>query len=165
MKKLIPRKKIFFLLFILFFMFVGLSALSYNTEKAVARSLWDSQEGLGAGDRKIASVFGENESGARDIREVVIIIIKYALSCLALILVAYILYGGYTYMTSMGNKDKVDEAKKIIFRGVIGALIVMSSYSIVVYVTQCALKITNEGFTNIGGSDYNPGTSPWYCKE
>ena len=59
------------------------------------------------------------------------------------ILTVYFLYGGYVWMTSLGSSDKIAEAKKIMFRGVVGAFIVMISYAIVSYTASCMMDIIN----------------------
>ena len=53
---------------------------------------------------------------------------------LGLISVVLILTGGFKWMTSMGNKDKIDEAKKLIKNSIIGLAVILFSYAITNFV-------------------------------
>ncbi len=70
----------------------------------------------------------------QDPREVAINIVKYLMTFLGIIAVIVVLLGGFKWMTAGGNEDKVDEAKKLIIAGVIGLIIVLSSFAIVTFV-------------------------------
>ena len=61
-------------------------------------------------------------------------IIRVALGFLGVIAVVIILLGGFKWMTSGGNEEKVKKAKQLIFQGIIGLVIVMSSYAIASFV-------------------------------
>ena len=50
-------------------------------------------------------------------------LLNYALTFLALLVVALILYAGYLYLTAQGAKDKVEKAQKILTYGLIGRLV------------------------------------------
>lgn len=63
-------------------------------------------------------------------------IIRVALGFLGVIAVVIILLGGFKWMTSGGNEEKVKKAKQLIFQGIIGLVIVMSSYAIASFVIQ-----------------------------
>ena len=43
-------------------------------------------------------------------------------------------YGGFMWMTSAGNKDKVDKAKKTVVWSVLGLIIIFASYALVSFV-------------------------------
>ena len=61
-------------------------------------------------------------------------IIKIFLSLLGVIFTILIIYGGYTWMTAGGSEDKVQKAKDIIQRSVIGFVIILSAYVITYFV-------------------------------
>lgn len=60
--------------------------------------------------------------------------IKFFLGLLGIILLIVIIYGGFTYMTAGGDKEKVKEGTKWIINGVIGIAIVLSAYAITEFV-------------------------------
>ena len=101
--------------------------------------------------------FGIGQFGARsdlgstDVRETIARIINVALSLLGVVAVVIILAGGFKWMTAGGNEDKVGEARKLIFAGVIGMAIVLSAFAIARFVLGQLSVATGtgrvEGFT------------------
>ena len=84
-------------------------------------------------------VFGVNdltgtELGTKDLEDTISGIINIVLGFLGIIATIIILLGGFKWMTSQGNTDKVDEAKKLIGAGVVGLVIVLASYAIARFV-------------------------------
>jgi len=55
---------------------------------------------------------------------------------LALVFLVMMLYGGYNWMTAMGDDEKVTKAKDTIIAAVIGVVILISGYAITVFVIQ-----------------------------
>ncbi len=47
-----------------------------------------------------------------------------------LVLVFIIIYGGYTYLTSAGDPQKVEKAQKTIVNGIIGTVLVVFAWTI-----------------------------------
>ncbi|NQU77138.1 hypothetical protein HQ544_00400 [Candidatus Falkowbacteria bacterium] len=76
-------------------------------------------------------------------------IIKLVLSFLGIILLIFIIYGGFLWMTSSGEEEKVEKAKKIISSAAIGVLIVIVAYTITYFVL---LSITNVSMQAVGAS-------------
>ena len=72
----------------------------------------------------------ESGLGNTDFRIVIARLIRTAMSLLGIIAVVVVLLGGFTWMTAGGNEEKVGEAKKLLYSGVIGLAIVLSAYSI-----------------------------------
>lgn len=66
-------------------------------------------------------------------------IIGYALSFIGVIFMVLVLYGGYTWMTSFGNAQKVEKAKELIVDAVIGLVIVIAAYTITNFVVNAIL--------------------------
>jgi ABC-type dipeptide/oligopeptide/nickel transport system permease subunit len=81
--------------------------------------------------------------GNRDIRDTIASIIRVALGLLGIVAVAIILMGGFTWMTAGGNDEKVEEAKKRIFQGVIGLAIILCSYALATFVINQLIAATN----------------------
>ena len=73
-------------------------------------------------------------------------IIRVALGFLGIIAVVIILLGGFKFMTSKGETTKVAEAKKLIFAGILGLVIILSAYAIASFViTQIATVNSGPG--------------------
>lgn len=68
-----------------------------------------------------------------DPRLIISQIINVLLGFLGVLAVGIILFGGFKWMTAAGNEDKVEEAKKVLSAGVIGLLIVLSSWALATY--------------------------------
>lgn len=78
------------------------------------------------------------EKGAQlqdaDPRILVAKVIKVLLSVTGTVIVLWTFYGGFLIFTSAGDSEKVDHAKSIITNGVIGLVLVLSSYGIAGFV-------------------------------
>ncbi|PJE58087.1 MAG: hypothetical protein COU81_02620 [Candidatus Portnoybacteria bacterium CG10_big_fil_rev_8_21_14_0_10_36_7] len=74
---------------------------------------------------------GADLGAPRDVRVIIAQGIRVFLSIVALLAVIYIIYGGYLFLTSGGKSDKADKGRGIITNGIIGLLIIITSYSIV----------------------------------
>jgi phage shock protein PspC (stress-responsive transcriptional regulator) len=72
--------------------------------------------------------------GTQDIRVTIARIIRILIGLLGITAVVIILYGGYSYMTSQGNPEKVEKAKKILINGTIGLIIILLSFAIVQFI-------------------------------
>jgi len=107
-----------------------------------------------------ADVFGTNDFadagvnlGTKSLKETIAGIVNIFLGFLGILATLTILYGGYVWMTSAGNADRISRAKQIIVNGVIGLVIILSSYAI-------ARFILREGYNGIfgnGGGGPNSG--------
>lgn len=85
-------------------------------------------------------VFGVSEIsdninlGSNSLQATVTGVINVALSLLGIIAVVIILIGGFKWMTAGGSEDKVAEARKLIFAGIVGLAIIMSAWAIARFV-------------------------------
>ncbi len=70
----------------------------------------------------------------KDIRYLVANLINIVLQITGVILVLYIVYAGYLWMTAGGDDEQITKAKSIISACVVGLLIVLSSYSLASFV-------------------------------
>lgn len=66
-------------------------------------------------------------------------IIGYALSFIGVIFMVLVLYGGFLWMTSYGDSQKVEKAKELITGAVIGLVIVIAAYTITNFVVGAIL--------------------------
>ena len=64
--------------------------------------------------------------------------------------IAFIVFlmGGFLWMTARGNTDQVDRAKKYMFNGTLGVIIIIMAYSLAFFLTEFVFKATTG---NIGG--------------
>ncbi len=77
------------------------------------------------------------------------IIIKGALSLLAIIFLIIIVFAGYRWMTASGNEESITKAKGMMTRAVIGLAIVLLAYSITYFVFN-QLPFSGAGTDNGG---------------
>lgn len=70
-------------------------------------------------------------------------LINVALGFLGIIAVVLILLGGFKWMTAAGEETKVKDAKKLLFAGLFGLVIILSAYAIASFViTQVSSATT-----------------------
>lgn len=69
-------------------------------------------------------------------------IVQIVLSLLGLIAVVLILIGGFQWMTSGGNEDKIKGAKKLMGAALIGLIIVILAYAIATFVIGQLADVT-----------------------
>ncbi len=67
---------------------------------------------------------------SQDLKLTIANIVRIVLGFIGILFLLLVLYGGLVWMTSQGQPDKINRAKKIIASAVIGLLIVLSAYSI-----------------------------------
>lgn len=72
-------------------------------------------------------------------------IINISLGLLGILLLSYLIYAGYLYMTAAGDEAKVKKAKSYIRNAIIGLVIIASSFAIVNFVLSQLAGITSPG--------------------
>jgi cytochrome bd-type quinol oxidase subunit 2 len=72
---------------------------------------------------------------------VIIGVLQLFLGVVGLISVAMIVYGGFRYITSVGNSEVAQAAKKTITNAIIGLVIIILSFVIVTVITNLAFGI------------------------
>lgn len=82
--------------------------------------------------------------GDGSVQQILVNILNASLSLLFLIVLGFLIYGGYFWMTSMGNEERIKKSKQILTASIIGLIIVLSSLSIVNFISD-ALDITPQG--------------------
>lgn len=96
----------------------------------------------GAPDRQVTAqdlglYYGEAIGlGTRSLQETIASIIRVVLSLLGIVALVIVIAGGFKWMTASGSDDKVKEAKKMIFQGIIGLAIVLSAFAISKFVIE-----------------------------
>ena len=79
--------------------------------------------------------------------EGIMTIIQYLLGFLGIIAIIIMLDGGFIWLTSAGNEEKVGQAKKIITAGIIGLVIIFVSYAIAAFVITQLITATGATYT------------------
>ena len=69
-------------------------------------------------------------------------VINVLLGFLGIIAIVIILYGGFVWLTSGGNEEKVGQAKKIISAGIIGLVIIFVAYALATFVINQLMSAT-----------------------
>ena len=110
--------------------FVLSVASSVTAAPADLKAEMNKQLGAAAG----ASSLGE----AKDPRQVIVDVIKIALSLIGTVFLVLVVYSGVLWMTAGGNEESVGKAKKLLFQGVIGLIIVLSAYGITQFIIYIA---------------------------
>ncbi len=72
----------------------------------------------------------------QDIRVTIMKIVRVILGFVGIIALIIIIYGGYVWMTSAGNPEKIDQAKKILQNAAIGLAIIFFSFAIVSFIIR-----------------------------
>jgi len=80
--------------------------------------------------------------GTKDIREGIMSVVNVMLGFLGILAIIIILWGGFRWLTSGGNEEKVGEAKKIITAGIIGLVIIFTAYAIASFVVTQLMTAT-----------------------
>lgn len=81
--------------------------------------------------------------GPATLTEVVGRIIKVVLSLLGLVAVVLIIVGGFQWMASGGNEEKIKEAKKLMGAALAGLIIIILAYAIATFIISNLTNVTN----------------------
>jgi hypothetical protein len=121
--------KNFSLFFILGFACIG---FIITPSPAQTQTLLEQQTEAFAGNK------GANFGEPRDPRSVAATIIQSMLGLLGILMITYLIYGGYLIMTSAGQEEKLTKGKSVIRNAVIGIAIILSAYGIARLVMRIA---------------------------
>lgn len=94
-------------------------------------------------------------AGTTDLPTIVGRLIGAALTLLGSVLLVYILYGGFLWMTAGGEDKKVTEAKNVIKNAVIGLVIIAAAFAI----SNFILGPQGLGYV-FGGATASPAVTP-----
>ncbi len=79
-------------------------------------------------------VFPDEGSRLTDIeraKELIITLTNFVSGFVATVAIAFMMYGGYLYVTAIGNEEQTGKAKKVFTGAIIGILIALGSYALV----------------------------------
>ena len=93
------------------------------------------------------SLPGDGNLDENNVRLVVGNTIKILLGFIGLIAVIIILYGGFIWMTSAGNEEKVSKARATITAGLIGLTIIIFAYALTSFVVNVVYSFIEGGTT------------------
>lgn len=88
-----------------------------------------------------------------DLGSMVGTIVSSLLSLLGILLVCYLVYGGYLWMTAQGSDDNIKRAKSIIRDAIIGLVIIFSSWVIASFIFGLLAQGTAAPNTGSLGTD------------
>ncbi|MDD4900987.1 MAG: pilin [Patescibacteria group bacterium] len=86
------------------------------------------------GTQGLANTAGYETSTADSALTLVQTVINIFLSVIGVLLLAYILFAGYNWLTAEGEEEKVQKAKDTIKRAIVGVIIIVAAYAISVFV-------------------------------
>jgi len=102
----------------------------------IAHAVVTSNEMFGGteGDVEAGNKFA-NAAGlsAGTLTDTIASLIRVGLGFLGIVAVVIILIGGFKWVTAGGEEEKVKKAKKYIFQGIIGLVIVLAAYAIATF--------------------------------
>ena len=85
-------------------------------------------------------------------------IINIVLGFVGIILLVLLMYAGYLWMTSGGEADKVEQAKRIIKNAIIGLVIVVSAFAITAFILQQLTGAIGGGGGTSGAGAFGAGS-------
>lgn len=94
-----------------------------------------------------AQNIGGGAIGTADIRDVIVNVVNIALGFLGIIAVIIMIYGGWVWMTSGGNAERVDTAKRILRNAVIGLAIIIGSWTLTLFLFRAFSGATGGNLT------------------
>lgn len=112
-----------------------LTLISVVPSVTLAQSEMEQQLGAFAGQQ------GANFAGARDPRVIVADVIRYAITLVGTLFLAYTVYAGYLILMSRGEEEKLKKGKSTIRTAIIGVLVTLSAYAITVFIARALLDI------------------------
>jgi hypothetical protein len=101
-------------------------------------------------DTGVNAVNNSIELGQEDPRTVVGRIINIAMLFLGVIAVGIIIFAGFKWMMAGGEEEKINSAKKTLKNGVIGLIIVLSSWGIATFILGKIMDSTGNSSSNTG---------------
>ena len=88
------------------------------------------QNYTGALDDAATEVYGSPTADSGDLIYVIGSVISIVLSVLGVVLLVFILYAGFLWMTAGGDKEQVTKARTIMINTAVGLIITLAAYAI-----------------------------------
>lgn len=76
-------------------------------------------------------IINQLSGGQTGLRGIVLAIINFFLTFLGLLAIIMVIYGGFLYVSSAGNEENVNKAKKILLYAVLGIVVIIVSGALV----------------------------------
>lgn len=99
---------------------------------------------LNLGNTEVEKFGVEAGYGTASLTEVIGKIIKIVLSLLGLLAVVLIIVGGFQWMASGGNEEKIKGAKKLMGSALIGLIIIILAYAVATFVVSNLSNVTEK---------------------
>lgn len=93
-----------------------------------------------AGAAEISPLAGDATTG---LTTIIGLAINLLFGAVTVVFLTIILIGGYIWMTSRGNQEQIDRAKKFIVNGIFGMMVIFLSYAVVTVVLFFLSNATN----------------------
>lgn len=93
----------------------------------------------------VSPVFAQTTGGVSQIQTFIQSIIQVMITLAGLIAVGFFVWGGFGYITSSGNPEKLDQSKKTILYSAVGLAIVLGAFVLSSIVTQLATTAFGAG--------------------
>lgn len=90
---------------------------------------------------------------SRPLFSILLTVIDWAITLVGILAVIIFIYGGFIYLTSQGENDKIEQAKKIILYAIVGVIVSILGLVAVTTINS----IINGG---AGGTGSGPGSGP-----
>ncbi|MBI2459497.1 MAG: hypothetical protein HYV53_03020 [Parcubacteria group bacterium] len=78
--------------------------------------------------------FGGYKVSGNNIYGLIQVVVNAFLAVIGVLLLIYMLYAGYNWMTAQGEEEKVEKAKDTLKRAVVGTIIIVAAYAISYFV-------------------------------
>ena len=101
-----------------------------------------------------------NVSGAESPTQVIARLVRYSLGFIGVGFLAVLFYGGFLWTTSAGTEEKINQAKKWLANGAIGALIILASLSIWIFVVERIYIATTQSVEEGAAADWMSKCAP-----
>lgn len=72
---------------------------------------------------------------------VIVKVVRILLSTVAVIFLVLIIYAGFRWMTSGGNSEAIESAKKTMMAAIIGIVVIFLAYAITLFVFGIVMKV------------------------
>ena len=84
--------------------------------------------------------------GTKDVRLTIASLIRVAMGLLGILTLCIVLVGGFLWMTAGGNDEQIGKAKKLMYRSVVGLIIILAAYSITWLAMKIAFNYTDDPY-------------------
>ncbi len=136
---------------------IPVSCIALLVPALASARVTDATTGLGATGRAAGLSTACSGSATQCVATLLGRILNILFGFLGIVLLGYVLYGGFIWMTAGGNPKAVGQAQDVIRNSVIGVIIIASSFAISDYVIRevANLAVGSGGSTLSGGADSN----------